>query len=56
MVAMLTALFLPIAVATTLLDCGPVVPPAPADDGVLPAAQGWADRATTDRAITTGQP
>ena len=36
---LLTALFLLIAVATTLLACGPAAPPAPADDGALPAAQ-----------------
>ena len=36
---LLTALFLLIAVATTLLACGPAAQPAPADDGALPAAQ-----------------
>ena len=40
MLLLLTALFLLIAVATTLLACGPVAQPAPADDGSLPAAQG----------------
>ena len=36
---LLTALFLLIAVATTLLACGPVAQSVPADDGSLPAAQ-----------------
>ena len=36
---LLTALFLLIAVATTLLACGPVAQPVPADDGALLAAQ-----------------
>ena len=36
---LLTALFLLIAVATTLLACGPAAQPVPADDGALPAAQ-----------------
>lgn len=39
MPALLTILFLLIAVTTTLLACGPVAQPAPADDGALPAAQ-----------------
>lgn len=36
---LLTALFLLIAVATTLLACGPAEQPGPAADGALPAAQ-----------------
>lgn len=36
---LLTALFLLIVVATTMLACGPVEQPAPAADGALPAAQ-----------------
>ena len=36
---LLTALFLLITAAATLLACGPVAQPAPADGNVLPAAQ-----------------
>ena len=36
---LLTTLFLLIAVATTMLACGPAAQPAPADGNVLPAAQ-----------------
>ena len=36
---LLTALFLLIGVATTMLACGPAAQPAPAADGALPAAQ-----------------
>ena len=36
---LLTALFLLIMAAATMLACGPVERPAPADDSVLPAAQ-----------------
>ena len=38
---LLTALFLLIVVATTMLACGPVAQPAPAADGALSAAQQW---------------
>ena len=37
---LLTARFLLSAIATTLLACGPVAQPAPADDESLPAVQG----------------
>lgn len=40
MVAMLTALFLPIAVAAVMLAGGPVAQLMPSDDRALPAAQG----------------
>lgn len=36
---LLTALFLLIVVATTMLACGPAAQPGPAADGALPAAQ-----------------
>ena len=36
---LLSALFLMIAVAATMLACGPAAQPMPADDGALPAAQ-----------------
>ena len=36
---LLSALFLMIAVAATMLACGPVAQPVPAGDGALPAAQ-----------------